>query len=934
METVSPTSRQEVDEIVDQTNFAVNTLPRMDGYSPHQHVFGKEHGIPGNLELRDEKLGEVSALQAGETMYLRRQEIRNRAQQSYIQAHEEDRVKRAVNHRTRPMRGPYNPGDMVYFWRMWPKEKKASWHGPGTVVGYHDGKSKLWIASGMKMYKCSPEQLRRVSPEQESLIRMMPEDLLGIQKNLQGRGSGNYVDLSMQTKPSETEQESDHMELSLDRDVIGLSDGSVGGRRVRPRIDEDMGSAVPISPPGEPDNAGVTSPYEPESPVATPQGMHVPTEVMTESLGSDEPQQEPEQTNPSPEGGNEVETSLPSPEAVQMSGEFGPVRTQNALMTALRRNADMLDFGGPIRRQESQQEHGHEAHMSEKRRGRREIFEKELSACHDMSLRRAKKKEWNKLISSGAVRVLSKEESDKVRQDKHLGSRILKSRFVLTKADDAELSCSTEIKARWCIRGYLDPDILSLDTEAPTLSAEGAAIALQNIASHQWDLQICDVEGAFLRGDDLHRQQGRVFVSQPPGGLEDLEPGVLIEAVKAVYGLADAPLAWYESFSRTLLELQCRRSKLDGCVYYAYSNENPTRVIGVIALHVDDMCLGGNSEFVERILKPLKEKYPFKHWHEKKGNFLGRWLEQLPNGDITIQQTEYAQNVKGIEISPQRKKEKDSPTTEDEKRQMKAVLGAINWLVTGSRPDLAAGCSLLQQRVAKSVVEDMCDINRLVKSVHDNAHMKIKIKSIKPQDVGFLSVSDAAWANADQLCSQAGYMIAVVDKKIMRDVWADLSLLRWKSYKQDRKTPSTLGAELFALSRSLAETRWMRSMWMEANYADYKISEDSMWDERIPICAIVDNKPLFDHTNSSHNTNIKDKRHAIEMLIVKDDLRAHNIHLRWVATYQMIGDILTKRGVPVDLLFRVLDWGKFVVIEDKSMGRKTERVKGNYFRGV
>jgi hypothetical protein len=81
----------------------------------------------------------------------------------------------------------------------------------------------------MKIYKCNSEQLRRVSPEQENLIRIMPEDLLGIRKNIQGRGSGNYMDLSTQSKPSETEQESDHMELSLDRDVVGLGDGSVGG---------------------------------------------------------------------------------------------------------------------------------------------------------------------------------------------------------------------------------------------------------------------------------------------------------------------------------------------------------------------------------------------------------------------------------------------------------------------------------------------------------------------------------------------------------------------------------------------------------------------------------------------------------------------------------------------------------------------------------
>ena len=182
----------------------------------------------------------------------------------------------------------------------------------------------------------------------------MPEDLLGIRKNIQGRGSGNYMVLSTQSKSSETEQESDHMELSLDRDVVGLGDGSVGGRRVRsPKIDDNMDMEVPTPPSGEPDNAGVTSPYKPESPVETPQGMHAPTEAITESLDNDEPQQEPGQTNPSPEGGNEVEINLPFPEAVQTSGEFGPVRTQNSLIAALKRNTNMLDFGGSIRKQES-----------------------------------------------------------------------------------------------------------------------------------------------------------------------------------------------------------------------------------------------------------------------------------------------------------------------------------------------------------------------------------------------------------------------------------------------------------------------------------------------------------------------------------------------------------------------------------------------------
>lgn len=71
---------------------------------------------------------------------------------------------------------------------------------------------------------------------------------------------------------------------------------------------------------------------------------------------------------------------------------------------------------------------------------------------------------------------------------------------------------------------------------------------------------------------------------------------------------------------------------------------------------------------------------------------------------------------------------------------MRATLGAINWLVTGSGPDLAAACSLLQQQVMSSVVADMCDVNRLVSQVHEHADMVITIKHIHVDRVCFYDV--------------------------------------------------------------------------------------------------------------------------------------------------------------------------------------------------
>lgn len=50
---------------------------------------------------------------------------------------------------------------------------------------------------------------------------------------------------------------------------------------------------------------------------------------------------------------------------------------------------------------------------------------------------------------------------------------------------------------------------------------------------------------------------------------------------------------------------------------------------------------------------------------------------------------------------------------------MRGILGEVQWLVTGSRPDLAAACSLMQQRVACSTVNDLIEVNKIVAMARD-----------------------------------------------------------------------------------------------------------------------------------------------------------------------------------------------------------------------
>ena len=57
---------------------------------------------------------------------------------------------------------------------------------------------------------------------------------------------------------------------------------------------------------------------------------------------------------------------------------------------------------------------------------------------------------------------------------------------------------------------------------------------------------------------------------------------------------------------------------------------------GVVSLHVDDLVCGGTEDFERLVLRPLRKRYTFTHWKRGKGEFLGRWLEQGPDGPCPV----------------------------------------------------------------------------------------------------------------------------------------------------------------------------------------------------------------------------------------------------------------------------------------------------------
>ena len=185
--------------------------------------------------------------------------------------------------------------------------------------------------------------------------------------------------------------------------------------------------------------------------------------------------------------------------------------------------------------------------------------------------RQADAEEWAKIVASGAVKVLTSQESAKYlqklkaegKQDRVLGSRIVRRRKPGEQPGEAPTR-----KSRWVVKGFEDPDILELDRYCPTVVTQNLNVVLQVASSRQMPGSCGDLKQAFMQSDPLTRAQGAILVRQPPGGLPGLERDQLILVVHGVYGLADAPLHWRKTLKSYLTEtLNYKQSRLDPTIF-------------------------------------------------------------------------------------------------------------------------------------------------------------------------------------------------------------------------------------------------------------------------------------------------------------------------------------------------------------------------------
>ncbi|GJR03201.1 putative ribonuclease H-like domain-containing protein [Tanacetum coccineum] len=143
-------------------------------------------------------------------------------------------------------------------------------------------------------------------------------------------------------------------------------------------------------------------------------------------------------------------------------------------------------------------------------------------------------------------------------------------------------------KARLVAQGHRQEEGIDYDEVfAPMARIEAIRIFLAFASYMGFIVYQMDVKSVFLYG----KIDEEVYVSQPPGFIDPKYPKKVYKVVKALYGLHQAPRAWYATLSTFLLKNGYKRGTIDKTLFIKKDKND----IMLFQVYVDDIIFGSTK---------------------------------------------------------------------------------------------------------------------------------------------------------------------------------------------------------------------------------------------------------------------------------------------------------------------------------------------------
>ncbi|GJU19374.1 putative ribonuclease H-like domain-containing protein [Tanacetum coccineum] len=425
------------------------------------------------------------------------------------------------------------------------------------------------------------------------------------------------------------------------------------------------------------------------------------------------------------------------------------------------------------------------------------------------------------------------------------GKRAIGTKWVFRNKKDKR-GIIVRNKARLVAQGYTQEEGIDYDKVfAPVARIEAIRLFLAYASFMRFIVYLMDVKSAFLCGTI----DEEVYVCQPPGFEDPHFPDKVYKVEKALYGLHQAPRAWYKTLSTYLIENRFRRGTIDKTLFIKKDKGD----ILLVQVYVNDIIFGSTKKSLCDEFEGLMHKRFQMSSMGELTFFLGLQVQQKED-EIFISQDKYVAKILKFNFAtvktantlmePNKALVKDEEADSVDVHLYRSMIRSLMYL-TASRPDLTFvvyTCARFQVTPKMSHLQAVKRIFRYLKG-----QPKLGLWKSTTRGCQFLSKRLISW--------------------------------QWK--KQTIVANSTTEAEYVVAANCCGHVLWIQNQMLDYgfNFMNTKIYIDN----ESTIC-IVKN-PVF-HSKTKH---IEIRHHFIRDSYEKKLIQVIKIHID-----HNVADLLTK----------------------------------------
>ncbi|GKD85519.1 putative ribonuclease H-like domain-containing protein [Tanacetum coccineum] len=255
--------------------------------------------------------------------------------------------------------------------------------------------------------------------------------------------------------------------------------------------------------------------------------------------------------------------------------------------------------------------------------------------------------------------------------------------------------------------------------------------------------------------------------------MDPKHPKKVYKVVKALYGLHQAPRAWYATLSTFLLKNGYRKGTIDKTLFIKKDSKD----IILVQVYVDDIIFGSTKKaWCDEFEDLMQSEFEMSSMGELTF-FLGLQVEQRPYR-IFISQDKYVAKIlrkfdlESVKTSttpykPQKPKDKNRPDDDVNIHFYRLMIGSLMYL-TASRPDIMFAVSTCPRFQVTPKTSNLLDVKRIFKYLKGQPKLGLWYPRDSPFELEAYTDSDYA-GNHNDRCFTWIYLDPHLSKGIKRD---------------------------------------------------------------------------------------------------------------------------------------------------------------------